>query len=306
MIISAAHGDKLQALLKNNKLPESDMPKVHEALEKYSSWRNALLALRGEQKYIITEAVRLLNDYRNYIDIDLIFASRDDFLYRQKGQLKIDNTVLEEFLPLLVNSVFRDKIADKNIMLGPTACISGIRFDSSLSMETLGGGIILKQKDQDFAISRRLYLKASHFKSFEKSIVKETNIAYLACECKTNLDKTMFQEASATALDLKSSVPTAKYLLLCEWLDMTPINSSTTAIDEIIILRKAKRIGSNERQNFSSSGERVIKLDTYKNFINSHPYMVDTFTRFIGHLNDHRLKAVGFLAAESRIEAKAS
>lgn len=52
---------------------------------------------------------------------------------------------------------------------------------------------------------------------------RETNIAYLACECKTNLDKTMFQEASATALDLKSTVPSAKYLLLCEWLDMTPI-----------------------------------------------------------------------------------
>jgi hypothetical protein len=67
----------------------------------------------------------------------------------------------------------------------------------------------LKQKDQDFAISRRLYLKASHFESFEKSIVKETNIAYLACECRTNPDKTMFQEASATALDLKSSVPSS-------------------------------------------------------------------------------------------------
>jgi hypothetical protein len=286
MIISAAHGDKLQALLRNNKLLESDMPRVREVFEKYSSWRNALLKLRGEQKYIITEAVKLLNEYKNYIDIDLIFASRDNFLYRQRGQLKLDNTVLEEFLPLLVNSVFRDKIDDKTIMLGSTACISGIRFDSSLSIETPGGGIVLKQKDQDFAISRRLYLKASHFESFEKSIVKETNIAYLACECKTNLDKTMFQEASATALDLKSSVPTAKYLLLCEWLDMTPINSSTTAIDEIIILRKAKRISSSERQNFSSSNERVIKLDAYKDFINSHPYMVDTFTRFIGHINE--------------------
>jgi len=96
----------------------------------------------------------------------------------------------------------------------------------------------------------------------------------------------MFQEASATALDLKSSVPTAKYLLLCEWLDMTPINSSTTAIDEIIILRKAKRIGSNERQNFSSTDERLKKLDTYKEFIYSHPYVVDTFYRFINHINE--------------------
>jgi len=284
MIISSAHGYKLQALLLNNKLPDSDKPKVHEALEKYKNWRKALLSLHGERKKIITESVKLLNEYKNYIDIGLIFSSDDDFLYRQKGQLKLDNTVLEEFLPLLVNSVFKDKI-DNTIMFGPTSCISGIRFDSSLAKENLGGGIILKEKNQDFAISRRLYLKASHFESFEKSIVKETNIAYLACECKTNLDKTMFQEASATALDLKSSVPTAKYLLLCEWLDMTPINSNTTAIDEIIILRKAKRISSNERKDFSSPNERIKKLNDYKDFINSHPYMVDTFTRFIEHIN---------------------
>jgi len=286
MTIVAAHGDKLQALLRNSKLPDSDIPRVQKAVEKYSQWRNGLLSLRGKQKHIITEAVKLLNDYKNYIDIDLIFSSHEDFLYRQKGQLKLDNTVLEEFLPLLVNCVFRDRINTETIMLGPTACISGIRFDSSLAIEALGGGIVLKQKDQDFAISRRLYLKASHFESFEKSVVKETNIAYLTCECKTNLDKTMFQEVSATALDLKSSVPTAKYLLLCEWLDMTPINSSTTAIDEIIILRKAKRISSNERQNFSSANERIKKIDDYKYFINSHPYMVDMFIRFIDHINE--------------------
>jgi hypothetical protein len=286
MTIPATHGDKLQALLRNNKLPDTDKPKLHEAIEKYTLWRNTLLGLSGNQDEIISQAVKLLNEYKNFIEIDFIFSSNDDFLYRQKGQLKLDNTILEEFLPLLVNSVFRKSIEKRNILLGPTACISGIRFDSSLAFETQGGGIVLKQKDQDFAISRRLFLKASHYESFEKSIIKETNIAYLACECKTNLDKTMFQEASATALDLKSSVPTAKYLLLCEWLDMTPINSSTTAIDEIIILRKSKRIGASERQNYSSSNERSLKLGAYRDFLNAHPYAVDTFVRFIRHINE--------------------
>jgi hypothetical protein len=286
MTIPNTHGDKLQALLINNKLPQLDKIKVKESIEKYNTCRNTLLNLKGNYKTIISEAVKLLNEYKNYIEIDLIFSSKDDFLYRQKGQLKLDNTVLEEFLPLFVNSVFGTKLEDKHIILGPTSCISGIRFDSSLSLETSGGGIVLKQKDQDFAISRRLYLKSSHYASFDNSIVKETNIAYLACECKTNLDKTMFQEASATALDLKSTVPTAKYILLCEWLDMTPINSSTTAIDEIIILRKAKRISSNERQNYSSSIERIAKLNTYKEFLESHPFTIDTFTRFIEHINE--------------------
>jgi len=285
MFIPSTHGDKLNALLDNNKLPNSDKIKVKEAISKYNIWRSALLDLKTNGKNIVFEAVKLLNEYKNYIEIDLIFSSKDDFLYRQKGQLKLDNTVLEEFLPLLVNCIFGERLDKKNILLGPTSCISGIRLDSSLAIETSGGGIVLKQKDQDFAISRRLYLKASHYSSFEQSVVKETNIAYLACECKTNLDKTMFQEASATALDLKSTVPTAKYILLCEWLDMTPINSSTTAIDEIIILRKAKRIGAGERQNYSSSIERASKLKLYTDFMESHPFAVDTFYRFIDHIN---------------------
>jgi hypothetical protein len=285
MNIPTTHGDKLKALLTNNKLPASDKKRVCGAIKKYNIWRESLLRLDGDCDTIVSKSVDLLNTYKNYIEIDLIFESKEDFLYRQKGQLKLDNTVLEEFLPLLVSSIFKTEIEEKNIILGPTSCISGIRFDSSLAIETKGGGIVLKQKDQDFAISKPLFLKSSHYNSFEKSAIRKTNIAYLICECKTNLDKTMFQEASATALDLKSTVPTAKYILLCEWLDMTPISSNTTAIDEIIILRKAKRIGSGERQNYSSATERATKLKTYKEIIYSHPFVSDTFMRLIDHID---------------------
>jgi hypothetical protein len=284
MNIPSPHGDKLKALLSNAKLPISDQSRILEANSRYNLWKTNLLSLKGGIKTIVSKSIELLNEYKNYIEIDIIFSSKEDFLYRQKGQLKLDNTVLEEFLLLLVNNVFKNKFAEKRIIIGPTSCFSGIRFDSSLSSEITGGGIVLKHKDQDFAISRPLFLKSSHYSSFENSIVKETNIAYLACECKTNLDKTMFQEASATALDLKSTVPMAKYILLCEWLDMTPISSSTTAIDEIIILRKAKRIGSGERQNYSSSAERKLKLKTCKDFIYSHPFATETFMRFINHI----------------------
>lgn len=38
--------------------------------------------------------VELLNEYRIYIDVDLVFDSQADFLYRQKGQLKLDNSVI--------------------------------------------------------------------------------------------------------------------------------------------------------------------------------------------------------------------
>ncbi|CRF50642.1 hypothetical protein HHE06_04830 [Helicobacter heilmannii] len=42
----------------------------------------------------------------------------------------------------------------------------------------------------------------------------------------------------------------AKYYLLCDFLDMTPINTATTDIDEILITRKAKRISSNVRKKY--------------------------------------------------------
>jgi hypothetical protein len=106
----------------------------------------------------------------------------------------------------------------------------------------------------------------------------------VAAECKTNLDKTMFQEAAATALDVKTAVPGAKYYLLCEWLDMTPINTSATAIDEIIILRMAKRLPSNVRVQFNTRAGRRENRAMFVEHLESHPFSVETFTRFLDHI----------------------
>ena len=48
--------------------------------------------------------VGLLNEYKQYIDLNVIFDSDNNFLYRQKGQLKLDNTVIEEF-PYHINDL---------------------------------------------------------------------------------------------------------------------------------------------------------------------------------------------------------
>ena len=66
----------------------------------------------------------------------------------------------------------------------------------------------------------------------------------------------MCQEASATAHDIKLAVTGAKCYLLCDFLDMTPISTATTDIDEILIVRKAKRISSNIRKEFCTYGRR--------------------------------------------------
>ena len=142
----------------------------------------------------------------------------------------------------------------------------------------------IRAKDQDFAISRKIFLKASHNRDFNDSISREANIAYVAAECKTNLDKTMFQEGAATALDVKLSVPGAKYFLLCEWLDMSPISSSLTAIDEILILRKAKRLSSNVRSAFSTAQGRKKNRNHFVNHLDDNSFAPAVFMRFLSEI----------------------
>ncbi len=173
-----------------------------------------------------------------------------------------------------------------NVRVEPVGAFAATWFDSSLVKPERAGGLKIRTKDQDFAISKPLYLKASHFPDFQDSIEEETNLAYIAAECKTNLDKTMFQEACATARDLKTAIPSAKYFLLCEWLDMKPISSATTPIDEVLILRKAKRIDLNTRSAFSTFEGRQAAMTRYIDYLNEHPYRVEVFARFIEYIQN--------------------
>ena len=278
------HGDKLKALSANAKLPESDFLRVKEAVERYIQWRDELLNLDGDLDESVPKAVTLLNAYKHFLDMDLIFDSPSDFLYRQKGQLKLDNTVIEEFLPIFITKVWQSDLAGMNLDFGPNTCFASVYFTSTLSRTERGGGLKIRQKNQDFVVSRPLFIRAAYREDFADAITAKTNLAYMAAECKTNLDKTMFQEAAATALDLKTSSPSAKYFLLCEWLDMTPISSSLTAIDEIIVLRKAKRISSNIRRYFATAAGRESNRDYFEQYLRSNPFREDTFIRFANHV----------------------
>lgn len=278
------HGDKLRALLSNEQLPLDDQPRVRRAIEHYERWLQEMGQVQGPYSQVIEQMVSLLNAYKRYIEVDLIFDSEHDFLYRQKGQLKLDNTIIEEFLPILLVTALKSRIQEYELSFGPTTCFSGIRFESSITSSQPGGGMEVREKDHDFAISRRLFIRTSHQPDFQKSITAETHIAYVAAECKTNLDKTMFQEAAATALDVKSAVPGANYYLLCEWLDMTPISASATAIDEIIILRKSRRLSSNVRARFHTKDGRRQNRAMFVEYLESHPFSAETFVRFLDHI----------------------
>ena len=284
MIYPTPHGDKLQALVENRKLPESDRPRVNAAIERYETWISEIEAIQGDGRELIEPMVALLNGYKTSIDLDLIFDSQDDFLYRQKGQLKLDNTVLEEFLPRLVGRVFSGRLTNRGLSFGPTKGFAQLRFDSNLSNAAVGGAVVVRSKDHDFALARPLFIKVSHRKDFRESREESTHLTYIATEIKTNLDKTMFQEASATAHDLKLALPYSKYFLLCEWLDMEPVSAATTAIEEVIVLRKAKRLSASVRGHFSKVAGRIENRGTFERHLAEHPLSPQPFRRFLSHV----------------------
>ncbi|EIT9258180.1 Bpu10I family restriction endonuclease [Salmonella enterica subsp. salamae] len=281
-----AHGSKLEALLTNSKLPKEDLQSVSSAIEYYNEWINKLKNCDKEGDDLLLFMVDSLNVYKNFIDIELIFQSKGDFLYRQNGQLKLSNSILEEFLPYLFDERLIPGFANiKNAVCGPQSSFSGLSFGSPL-LKLNQGGVFLKKKDQDFSVAKKHTITIKDNPTSDEIFSANFCVSHFATEIKTNLDKTMFQEASQTANELKSAVPGARYLLLCEYLDMTPITTKLTSIDEVIVLRKAKRLPSNIRKDFSNVEGRNNYLDHYKGFLQDHPLSIDSFRRFIHHLND--------------------
>src|ERR1700722_7892863 len=131
VVRAPSHGDKLKALLINDKLPAADRARVEAAVKKYDAWIRPLRDFKGEASKLLSTLVDALNEYKRYVEVDLIFDSTSDFLYRQKGQLKLDNTILEEFLPYLFDVRLVPGLARiKNINCGSQSSFAGLSFAS--------------------------------------------------------------------------------------------------------------------------------------------------------------------------------
>jgi hypothetical protein len=282
------HLDKLIELQKNEKLPPGDQESVDECLVRYRRWIDSMSECRLEGDERVVEMVRALNDYKRFVELELIWDSEADFLFRQRGQLKLDNSIIEEFLPHLVDPLIVPQLEGTVYETGPQTTFSSAYFVTALAggedIDPDDPGLELRTKNQDFTISRAAYIQVSFEPDFSDSpLVRKVHLAYIAAECKTNLDKTMFQEATATARDVKMAMPGSRYYLICEWLDMTPVNTRVTDIDEVLILR-GKRLASNKRKSFSSSASRRKQRAWYEDFLAQNPIREQPVLRFTTHL----------------------
>ena len=96
------HRDKLVAAIANPKCHE-DKELLEEVLERDDAWVKSISELDTIGKDRVDQMVDLLNEYKDYLEVETIAKRGSAFLKRQKGQLKLDNSVLEEFLIYLVD-----------------------------------------------------------------------------------------------------------------------------------------------------------------------------------------------------------
>lgn len=282
-----AHIDKLRELMMNAKLPAADKERVEQAVSRHSEWVEEMNALGGDGDSVVAGLVESLNRYKRYIELELIWDSPSDFLWRQRGQIKLDNSIMEEFLPRLVTPGIIPALDGVEYETGPRTAFAAAYFVSTLANPARGGGLLVRTKDQDFTVGRSAYLQSSFRAAFpaDDSVRHKIFLAAAAAECKTNLDKTMFQGGVSDAHDLKVAIPGARYYLLCEWLDMSPISTLGTDIDEVIILR-GKRLASNVRTKYSAAAARSADRGWYEKFLQEHPVREASVLRFVGHLRD--------------------
>lgn len=247
---SQPHLKKLQAALNNPKCKE-DIALLQEALEFYQDWQHRIqsLALAGKER--VDAMVNLLNEYKDFLEVDLIAKKGSAFIKRQKGQLKLDNSILEEFFIYLVDqNILSGLPRDFGLDCGPHTAFLSLAFRPQ-GIAALNGSpqIVLKEKNQDFTLGKTVYYQFSPSPSFERAITAsgKLHLAVLAAEIKINYDKTMFQECAGTASRFKQGCPIAKYYALVEYLDMFPKDCRLTDIDNVFLLRKAKRLPAHKR-----------------------------------------------------------
>lgn len=249
-MIQTPHKDKLEAAITNPKCDKEDQRLLKDALKSYEVWIKKMNALTSTGRERVDEMTKLLNEYKDFLEVELIGKNGTDFIKRQKGQLKLDNSVIEEFLIHLIDKKILGGLPDFKLEVGPQTAFMSLAFTPT-SLVDLGAKppVILKEKDADFALGKTIYFKFSSDSGFKASMTSEGKLllAVLAAECKINLDKTMFQEAAGTASRLKQGCPMSRYYLLVEYLDMEPEDCRLTAIDNVFLLRHAKRLPFEKR-----------------------------------------------------------
>lgn len=213
---------------------------LYEIRVRYNEWKSKNISLVGPMKVenkgadfeIVKQRVLLLNEYKDFID-------QQHYAEKFDSRSNLHSSVLEEFMYYL----FKDLISEysDNALIGKAHAFKDIFFRAdNYELMIKKANAKIEIKDHDFTIGTRINttMNTIGYNNTENYI---WDIPAIAIECKTYLDKTMLQDASTAAEELKHRNPNAMYIVVAEWLKLTDsVNLKKFKIDQIYVIRKQK------------------------------------------------------------------
>jgi hypothetical protein len=193
------HGDNIQNKLRGGEKTPKKLALLREINKKYAAWRDACLSVSNDEKKDTDRLVDLLNDYKDFIE-------HERFRKSFNAQTKLHSTVLEEFIYYVFRLI--PKIED-SMRLGSMEAYTNLFF-APKNLEALNSdcGVNIYTKDQDFAIAKTATIVATpEGQNSEKR--HKIQIPVVSVECKTYVDKTMYEGSVATAERIKQGTLTA-------------------------------------------------------------------------------------------------
>lgn len=211
------------------------------------------------------KSVKALNKYKDFVDNNNPYTP----------QSKFAPTILEEFFCRILKKKFGNDVLN----YGPIKAYSSLYFSySDLSSFKDGIEIKLNVKDQDVGIYKK--------ETFKTSIGGEQviSIPIVCIECKTYLDKTMYEGCVSTATKIKTGNPNCLYFIVTETYDVSKdVDIETTSIDNIYVLRKQRRkIGQKSNKIYKSVIQHL--LNSIKTNLNSSTRSVDDCITSLGYI----------------------
>jgi hypothetical protein len=223
------HGDNIQNKLAGGEKSPKKLALLREIHKKYTAWRDACLSVSNDEKKDTDRLVDLLNNYKDFIE-------HERFRKNFNAQTKLHSTVLEEFIYYVFRLI--PKIED-SMRLGSMEAYTNLFF-APKNLQALNSdcGVNIYTKDQDFAIAKTATIVATpEGQNSEKR--HKIQIPVVSVECKTYVDKTMYEGSVATAERIKQGNPYSRFIIVAEFyavsLDVDPSHSK---IDQIYVLRR--------------------------------------------------------------------
>jgi hypothetical protein len=228
------HGDNIATKLRDKQSPEKR--RLLSAISaRYELWKQGCLRAEGSKDSRIKELVRLTNSYKKYLD-DIRFKC-----FTAQG--KLHSSVLEEFMYYIFQTI---PSLRSEMDMGQMEAYTNLFFaPKSLNSLQVKSGIQIHKKNQDFAIAKKVFITAATNERGTRE-TETVHIPVISIECKTYVDKTMYESSVATAERIKQGNPYSKYYIVTELYaigdDVDPKHSK---IDQIYVLRKQKRNKTN-------------------------------------------------------------